>query len=184
METKCSLITQLVKELSEACYYERVSEETMARIGIRSQDVQLPFIATEKSAGADFYTPVPILLKPGEEMTVPTGIKAHQAPFVYLQIVPKSGLGFKYYTRLANTVGIVDGDYYNNPSNEGCIFVKIRNEGDQILQLEKGSAFCQGLFSLYIPDRDYFGKAHGQRLGGFGSTADQGSSIHEEQKGI
>ncbi|MBO6157829.1 MAG: deoxyuridine 5'-triphosphate nucleotidohydrolase [Firmicutes bacterium] len=173
MNNEYPLIHQLVKELSAACYYEIVSAKTLDQIGVAGEDIKLPYIATGSSAGADFYTPVPIDLNPGEEMTVPTGIKAHQAPFVYLQIVPKSGLGFKYYTRLANTVGIVDGDYYDNPSNEGCIFVKIRNEGDKPLHIEKGKAFCQGIFSLYIPDRDYFNREHERRLGGFGSTEEK-----------
>lgn len=88
-----------------------------------------------------------------------------------LCIYPRSGLGFKYYVRLANTVGIVDQDYYGNPDNDGCIFVKIRNEGKKDLHINKGDAFCQGVFQIYIPNRDH--KTSRTREGGLGSTDKQ-----------
>lgn len=170
MDKSSSLLRQLVEELSAQCWYEKVCRRVLEENHLTEEMVTLPRCATEGSAGADFFTPVAIDLKPGEQMLVPTGVKAHCAAYTRLTIVPKSGLGFRYYLRLANTVGTVDADYYSNPSNDGCIFVKIRNEGNADLHLEKGAAFCQGIFELYIPDRDFFGQEHQQREGGFGST--------------
>ena len=156
--------------LSRECYYEIVDDRMFEEIGIRKEDVVLPRIATEGSAGADFFAPFDIYLRKGEEIKVPTGVKAHCHRFTRLTIVPKSGLGFKYYTRLANTVGIVDADYYGNPGNDGCIFVKLRNEGEKDLLITKGEAFCQGIFEPYIPDRDLNKEELAKREGGFGST--------------
>lgn len=170
MEEKESLVRALVSELQQECYYEVVKENVLQENGLTKEMVSLPRMATSGSAGADFFTPVPIDLPAGEEVKVCTGIKAHCAPFTRLSVYPKSGLGFKYYTRLANTVGIIDADYYGNESNDGCIFVKIRNEGKKPLHLDAGDAFCQGVFELYIPDRDFSSSKARERKGGFGST--------------
>ena len=169
MDTE-ALIRDIVAALSKECYYEVVEDRMFEEIGIAKEDVVLPRIATAGSAGADFFAPFDISLKPGEEIKVPTGIKAHCHAFTRLSIVPKSGLGFRYYTRLANTIGTVDADYYGNPGNDGCIFVKLRNEGDKELFIKKGEAFCQGIFEPYIPDRDMNASLLKEREGGFGST--------------
>ncbi|MBO4888800.1 MAG: deoxyuridine 5'-triphosphate nucleotidohydrolase [Firmicutes bacterium] len=169
MEGK-KLLDLLIEELSSECYYEPVRDDVRESVGLKKEDVFLPMIATGGSAGADFFAPFTFDLGPGEEIRVPTGIKAHCHRYTRLSIVPKSGLGFKYYTRLANTIGIIDEDYYGNSQNDGCIFVKIRNEGNKSLHIERGEAFCQGIFELYIPDRDFFTQAHELRDGGFGST--------------
>ena len=78
-----------------------------------------------------------------------------------------SSLGFKYRLRLDNTVGIIDGDYFN-ADNEGHIFIKLTNCGDKPLTVEKGQAFAQGVFTPYgITFDDDVTEA---RHGGFGST--------------
>ena len=89
--------------------------------------------------------------------------------------MPKSGLGFKYGMTLANTIGIIDADYYNSESNdatnEGHIMVKIHVPSDstKALVIEKGQKFCQGIFLQYgiaIENKDELGT----RNGGIGST--------------
>ena len=86
-----------------------------------------------------------------------------------LLIFPRSGLGFKYFARLANTVGIVDRDYYNSLETEGHIYIKIRNEGSAPLSVQKGKSFAQGIFmNFLLADGDEFLGA--ERTGGFGST--------------
>ena len=82
--------------------------------------------------------------------------------------VPRSGLGFKYYTRLANTVGIIDASYYDNESNEGHMWVKIRNEGDKDVVVEKFDRICQMIFVPFgITEDD---EVTAERTGGFGSS--------------
>lgn len=130
--------------------------------------VKLPTRATKGSAGYDVITPFNIELLPNEDVVIPTGIKCRIDNGWGLFALPKSGLGFKYYTRLANTVGLIDEDYYNNENNEGHIFVKLRNEGDSTLIIEKGKAVCQLVFLPY--GITYDDEADGIRQGGFGST--------------
>lgn len=130
---------------------------------------KLPKRATKNSAGYDFFAPFDFTLEPGEEIKIPTGVRVKMMPDEFLAIFPRSGLGFKYYSRLANTIGIVDSDYYNS-SNEGHVFVKLRNEGDKTLEVRGGEAFCQGIFMKYLlVDDDDFDKGE-DRDGGFGST--------------
>lgn len=163
-------LDEIVKTASENCYFAKIRQKYADEIQLSLNDVFLPKIATEKSAGADFFTPVDIHLEPGEEMKIATGIKAHMAKWTRLSIVPKSGIGFKYFVRIANTIGTIDGDYWENPENDGCIFVKIRNEGNRTMHINKGESFCQGIFEFYIPDRDYFKASKKTRGGGLGST--------------
>jgi dUTP pyrophosphatase len=130
-----------------------------------------PKRATARSAGYDFFCPFDIILKPGEDIKIPTGIKVYMGDDEYFMIVPRSSMGFKFYMRLANTVAVGDSDYYDNPGNEGHYFIKIRNESrTDNLVIEAGQAFAQGIFQTYLlADADNTNADH-MRIGGFGST--------------
>lgn len=156
-------------------YFEKVSKERKNKdfdvIYVKDEDIKLPKRSTKWSAGYDFFAPFNISLKPNQSLAVPTGIRAFMQPDEVLKIYPRSGLGFKYFTRLANTVGIIDADYQNS-DNEGHIFIKIRNEGDKLLNINKGEAFAQGIFEKYLlVDSDSFDNGD-NRNGGFGSTTE------------
>ena len=91
------------------------------------EELKLPKRATRGSAGYDFYTPFNIILKPGETVKIPTGIRAEMEEGWVLKLYPRSGLGFKFRLQLNNTVGIIDSDYFYS-DNEGHIFIKITND--------------------------------------------------------
>ena len=93
-------------------------------------DILLPKRATKGSAGYDFFAPFDIVLKPGETIKVPTGIRVSMEENYVLKLYPRSGLGFKYRLQLNNTVGIIDSDYYYS-DNEGHIFAKITNDSNE-----------------------------------------------------
>lgn len=132
-------------------------------------EIKLPKRSTKKSAGYDVFAPFDIILKPNEDIKIPTGLRAYMQDGEMLLIFPRSGLGFKYYTRIANTIGVVDSDYYYS-DNEGHIFVKLRNEGDKELFIKQGEAFCQMIFMPFLlTDEDNFENGE-TRNGGFGST--------------
>ena len=136
-------------------------------------DIQLPERKTRWSSGYDFHAPYTITLEPGEEELIPTSIKIELNPDQELLIFPRSSLGFKYYIRLANSIGKIDADYFNNVSNEGHIFVKIRNEGNKSVVINKGDSFCQGtIYQFNICDDDSFDEGN-IREGGMGSTNKQ-----------
>ena len=129
-------------------------------------DIKLPCRATSGSAGYDFFLPHDVTLAPHEQTVIKTGVRAFIEDGWFLMICPRSGLGFKYAVRLANTVGIIDSDYYYS-DNEGHICIKLIN-GDMPISLLKGSAFAQGIFVPYGITYDDCCTA--KRNGGMGST--------------
>ena len=74
--------------------------------------LSLPTRNDADSAGYDFYSPLDFVLDPGEAITVPTGIRVQIMPGFWLMCAPRSGMGFKYFVRFANTLGIIDGSFY------------------------------------------------------------------------
>ncbi|MGF7001910.1 dUTP pyrophosphatase [Lachnospiraceae bacterium PFB1-21] len=133
-------------------------------------DIKLPQRATKGSAGYDFFTPVPLLLRPGKTAKIPTGIRVEMQENWVLQCYPRSGLGFKFRLQLNNTVGIIDSDYFFS-DNEGHIFAKITNDSNEekTVELEAGSGFMQGIFMEYGITLD--DDVAASRNGGFGSTS-------------
>lgn len=136
------------------------------------ENIKMPKRGTSKSAGYDIFSPISFSLSAGQEIVIPTGIKVFMMANEYLAIHPRSGIGFTYYTRLANTTGIIDSDYYNNPKNEGHIWIKIRNESDYegVLNVEAGKGIAQGILSKYLLTDDDSNLEESNRNGGFGST--------------
>ena len=59
---------------------------------------------------------------------VSTGMKCKLDEGTYLELSVRSSSPLKYWLLLANGVGIIDKDYYNNPDNEGEIFFQIYNQ--------------------------------------------------------
>lgn len=140
---------------------------TKEQTGVMYDELTLPKRATTGSAGYDFVAPYEFTLYPGETLKIPTGIRAEITEGWVLMIFPRSGLGFKYKERLNNTVAVIDQDYYFS-DNEGHIFIKISNEGDIPMTVEKGKGFAQGVFLPYGITFD--DNATDIRNGGFGST--------------
>lgn len=132
--------------------------------------VKLPKRATTGSMGYDFFSPCNLMIPVDKTVKIPTGIKCRIDGYWGLQVYPRSGHGFKYGVHLANTVGIIDADYYNNKNNEGHIFIKLVNDSElaNLIDIKSGDAFCQGIFTPY--GITYDDDVSDVRTGGFGST--------------
>lgn len=153
--------------------FEKINLKTYLADGGYSEeaysDIKLPKRATKGSVGYDFYAPAAISIAPGGSIVIPTGIKCQLDEDKGLFIFPRSGLGFKYNMHLANTVGIIDVDYYNNKGNEGHIKIKICNGSDKVIKIAKGEAFAQGvILQFFLADNEE--NPTEERKGGFGST--------------
>ena len=129
--------------------------------------IPLPRRATAGSAGYDFVSPADVTLQPGEAITIPTGVRCEMQPGWVLMLFPRSGLGFKHQVHLANTVGVIDSDYFH-AANEGHIMIRIVNGGDHAVSIARGERFCQGVFLPHglAEEEDVLA----DREGGFGST--------------
>lgn len=161
-------------------------------------EIILPSRSTDGSAGYDFHAPVDIKLSTkGEHVIIPTGIKCKMKPGFVLKCYPRSGQGFKSRLFIANTVPIIDQDYYNNKNNEGHIMIEIVYDGfdickkrvfkfsdtteshlyltksDEIeevpVHIERGKGFVQGVIErfYYASEKKDIKKI---RNGGLGST--------------
>lgn len=137
------------------------------------EDAQMPILATDGSAGYDFYPKLgytntvalggAIVIDLGVSMEIPKG-KA-------LLLLSRSGHGFKKDVRLANCVGLIDSDYRGN------IMVKLRSDDFDCfhdgLVIDNNTAIVQGVFIDHhkvmfqlvdaLDDTD-------RGIGGFGST--------------
>ena len=104
----------------------------------------------------------------GETVLIPTGLKVLLPDDEFLAIYPRSSLAGKYGITLANCVGVVDSDYYNNEDNEGHIQVLLKNTTTTDYVVKKGDKIAQGIFQEY--KRVANDCPRGPRKGGFGST--------------
>lgn len=132
-----------------------------------NQDL-LPKRETAHAAGYDLSVAEETTLEPGQIVLVPTGVKAYMQPGEVLYLYDRSSNPRKKGLVLINSVGVIDGDYYGNPANEGHIFAQMQNITDQTVVLKEGDRIVQGVFAPFlIADGD---QAEGVRTGGFGST--------------
>ena len=140
--------------------------------GFENQGINLPIRKTKYSAAYDIESAEDITIpsfKSGMKPTlIKTGLKAYMLPDEVLMIYPRSSGPKKQGILFPHSTGIVDQDYYENPSNDGHIFIQCINIKDEDVQIKKGEAIAQAMFQKYlIIDND---NAEGERVGGFGST--------------
>lgn len=130
---------------------------------------RLPCRSTKHAAAYDMFSPVEIILQPNETYCFKTGIKMYCRSNEALFILTRSGNGSKRRITLANNLGLIDADYYNNPDNEGELLVTIANEGTEPFHIAIGDKFCQVYFqNILLADNDEY-RAQ-TRQGGYGST--------------
>ncbi|MDR0199733.1 MAG: dUTP diphosphatase [Streptococcaceae bacterium] len=131
-------------------------------------DTPLPERATAHSAGYDLASAAEVTFAPHEIKLIPTGLKAYMQPGEVLYLYDRSSNPRKKGLVLANSVGVIDADYYNNPSNEGQIYAQMMNITENTVTIPAGERIVQAVFAPFlIADGD---TASGERTGGFGST--------------
>ena len=139
--------------------------------GWEDKGINLPVRKTAHSVGYDVEAAEDITIpvyEPGIKPTlIPTGLKAYCQDDEYYILVNRSG-GPKKGFVMANSIGIIDADYYGNESNDGHFYFQYWNFGTEPLEIKKGTVIGQVIFMKYlITDND---SATGTRTGGFGST--------------
>ena len=150
---------QVAEDIIIPSYLDLFNE--LAAAQITSEYCDDEFLTLEKAAALTKYA----RCKP---TLVPTGVKCEMPEDMYLELSVRSSCPLKHWLILANGVGIIDADYYNNPDNEGHIFFQIINLSPFDIMLKKGDAIGQGIFKkYYLTDDDM---ATALRQGGFGST--------------
>ena len=140
--------------------------------GFENKGINLPIRKTKYSAGYDIEAAEDVIIpmfKPGQKPTlVKTGLKAYFMQDEFLMLCNRSSNPGKKGLVMANSVGIIDCDYYENPDNDGHFMFAFYNYFDHDVEIKKGDAIGQAIFMKYATiDND---NAEGERTGGFGST--------------
>jgi len=141
--------------------------------GFENKNINLPIRKTKNSAGYDVECAEDCIIPKYEfgmkPTLVKTGIKAYMPENEYLMLCNRSSNPFKKGLVMANSIGIIDADYYGNKDNDGHIMYAFYNFFNDDLEIKKGDVIGQAIFQKYfISDND---KSEGQRKGGFGSTS-------------
>ena len=141
--------------------------------GFEDKGINLPIRKTKYSAGYDIEAAEDCIIssfKKGAKPTlIKTGLKAYMGEDEVLILANRSSNPGKKGLILANSIGVIDSDYYGNPDNDGHIMFAFYNVKDEDVEIKKGDAIGQGIFQKFLTtDEDV---ASGERTGGFGSTS-------------
>ncbi len=141
--------------------------------GFEDKEIHLPVRKTKYSAGYDVEAAedcvVPSFHKGMKPTLIKTGIKAYMQDDEVLILANRSSNPGKKGLILANSIGVIDKDYYGNPDNDGHIMFAFFNVKDEDIEIKKGDCIGQAIFQKYfVADNDI---AEGERTGGFGSTS-------------
>lgn len=138
--------------------------------------LDLPSYATPGAACLDLVAALPldddgnawpVVLRPGEAMAVPTGLRMAIPPGFELQVRPRSGLAMRNGITIANSPGTVDSDY------RGEVFLTTRNVGKEAFTITRGMRLAQATIAptWRIEWREVHALDETERgEGGFGST--------------
>lgn len=140
--------------------------------GYENKNINIPVRKTSLSAGYDIESAEEIVIPSFRMGTKPTliktGLKCYMENDEYLMLVNRSSNPVKRGLVLANSVGIIDADYYNNPDNDGHLMYAFYNYSKEDITIKKGDIIGQAIFMKYLlVDND---SSNGERKGGFGST--------------
>ena len=141
--------------------------------GFENMGINLPVRKTKFSAGYDIEaaedTIIPSFNKGMKPTLIKTGIKAYMGEDEVLILANRSSNPGKKGLILANSIGVIDSDYYGNPDNDGHIMFAFYNIKDEDIEIKKGDAIGQAIFQKFLVADDDLAK--GTRMGGFGSTS-------------
>ena len=131
-------------------------------------ELKAPKRATKTSAGYDCYSPIDIVIEPQTSSLIWTDFKVKMNDNDVLLIVVTSGMG-KKGVMLANTIGVIDSDYYGNESTDGNLGFNLYNYGKEPYIIKAGDKIGQAIFTNFLTV-DNEEEITTVRVGGFGST--------------
>ncbi len=139
--------------------------------GWENKGINMPVRKTQKAAAYDIEAAEDITIPSfhlGVKPTlIPTGLKAYCEDDEFFILCNRSS-GPKKGLIMANSIGIIDADYYGNESNDGHFYFQYINCLDHDIEIKKGDVIGQVIFMKYLKTDD--DQAEGIRTGGFGST--------------
>ena len=178
LDAMTQVINDETKIVSSLCEKMATINHVNIDIAKTTEYAYLPTSGTSGSAGLDLYSNEEVVIRPGETVSIHTGIKT-SFPEEYVGLVfPRSGLSIKSGITLANCVGVIDSDYrgewivalYNHqpkPSffnrHKNDVTIALNDRIAQVIFVKRGDV------QLNLVDEDDLDDTD-RGEGGFGST--------------
>ena len=142
--------------------------------GWEDKNINLPVRKTLHSAGYDIEAAedviIPVFENGCKPTLVHTGLKAYCQDDEWYMLANRSSNPGKKKMVLANGIGVIDADYYENPDNDGEFMFAYYNIGTEPVEIKKGDIIGQVVFQKFlVTDEDNV--LNEKRVGGFGSTS-------------
>lgn len=118
--------------------------KSILRIKKLHADAKIPAYKTEGSVGMDFCSLDEVILQPGEEAFLRTGISVELPPDTEMCMRQRSGLSIIYPNYLKIGTGTIDTDY------RGEIKVPVKNNSNKVWIIERGAAIIQGIVAPIV----------------------------------
>jgi len=128
-------------------------KEVNVYVEITREGVTLPSYANPWDAGMDVCAACDILIRPGETVVVPTGLKLAIPEGYEIQVRPRSGISLNTPLRISNSPGTIDAGYRDEL---GIIMTNtssgsVEDEGEPLPLSTKGNR--QGTYIIRKGDR-------------------------------
>ena len=127
----------------------------------------IPTKGSDAAAGVDLYAPRALVIHPGSNEVINTGLAIEIPNGYFGAIFARSGMATRKGLRPANCVGVIDSDY------RGEIIVVLHNDTDIIRPVQEGDRIAQLVILPYekIEFSEVEKLTDTERAdGGFGST--------------
>lgn len=146
---------------------------------------RIPEYSNPGDAGMDIYAAEECMIKPGETVLVPTGLKVAIPDGFEIQVRPRSGISLRTKLRLSNSPGTIDSGYRDeiriivsnssDPASSDTIrTLEKNNGGDGTYRISRGDRIAQMVLArvpmIDFIETDSVVQIGADRGGGFGST--------------
>jgi len=157
---------QVFPDPLDETFMSPVIDGNLESIALWEKSEAYPFMIDQTDlVSYNFQASSDVVLLPGKVQCIMTGIRCRLDPD---QVFILKNAFINPCVELANCIGVIDADYYDNPDNGGEIGVLLLNRGNFAVTVHAGDVIASGAIYYYEKaDGDIYG---GKRSGGFGST--------------
>lgn len=147
--------------------FAKIKDEFL-KYGQKAEEIKMPVRATKHSVCYDCYSPIDIIINPGETELIFLNVKAYCNHDEGFALATTSGMG-KKEIMVSQGLGIIESDYADNENNDGNIGFMLFNHGKNPYQIKTGDKIGHIYFFKFLTVDDEE-EVTNVRIGGFGST--------------
>ena len=116
--------------IQQSGYIPEQEDVCRVKFKLMHSNAKVPERGTVEAAGLDLYADNTVVVKPGAQTIIPTGVAMELPHGYHAQLHVRSSYAAKYQARVE--AGIIDSDY------RGQIFVILSNNGQQPIPINQG----------------------------------------------